>query len=294
MNVTQASVSAKRIREVLAEKPRIAGVEKEADAAIPARQVRLERASFSYDGPNGPLVLREIDIEASRGETVAIIGATGAGKSTLVQLIPRLYDVTSGSVRIDGKDIRELPLIGLRRRIGMILQESFLFTGTIRDNIAFGKSDATQEEIEAAAATAQAHDFIARLPDGYDTQLGQRGVNLSGGQKQRLSIARALLIRPPILIMDDSTSALDLGTERRLRTALEGIAKDAVTFLIAQRISSVMEAQKILVLDEGEIAGVGTHEQLLASCEVYRDIYRSQYGKQEEVSHVGQPTVQSL
>ncbi|MBB6731550.1 ABC transporter ATP-binding protein [Cohnella zeiphila] len=295
MNVTQANVSANRIREVLAERPRIEDAEPGADDSIPARHVKLENVSFSYSGSADPKerVLRDLDIEASRGDTVAIIGATGSGKSTLVQLIPRLYDVTSGSIRIDGKDIRDLPLIGLRSRIGMILQESFLFTGTIRDNIAFGKPDATQEEIEAAARMAQAHDFIAKLEDGYDTKLGQKGVNLSGGQKQRLSIARALLIKPPILIMDDSTSALDLGTERRLRTALNEIMRHTITFLIAQRISSVIEAQRIIVLDEGQIAGSGTHGQLMASCEVYRDIYRSQYGKQE-VPYVGQPTVQSF
>lgn len=283
MNVSQANVSARRIGEVLTTQPHIEGKAREEDASIPAAHVEFAQVSFSYNGSSDPkdLVLRDIDIEASRGDTIAIIGATGAGKSTLVQLIPRLYDVTSGAIRVDGKDIRELPLIGLRRRIGMILQESFLFTGTIRDNIAFGKPDATQAEIEAAARIAQAHDFIAKLTDGYDTQLGQRGVNLSGGQKQRLSIARTLLVKPPILIMDDSTSALDLGTERRLRTALQEVMKDTITFFIAQRISSVIEAKRIVVLDDGAIVGSGTHAQLMAECEVYQDIYRSQFGKRE-------------
>jgi ATP-binding cassette subfamily B protein len=224
-------------------------------------------------------VLKDISLEARRGETVAIIGSTGAGKSTLVQLIPRLYDVTSGAILIDGKDIRDIPVSELRRRIGMILQESFLFSGTIRDNIAFGKPEATQEEIEEAAKIAQAHDFIARLPDGYNTLLGQRGVNLSGGQKQRISIARALLVRPPILIMDDCTSALDAGTEKRLREALTELKKDSITFLIAQRIASVMQADKIVVLENGAVEGIGTHRELLRSCEVYRDIYRSQFGE---------------
>lgn len=288
MNVTQANVSAKRIREVLDTHSAIEEATHEQSAPIVAEHIKLEQVSFSYNGSPAAkdLILKNINIEARRGETVAIIGATGSGKSTLVQLLPRLYDVTSGSIKIDGTDIRELPLLELRRQIGMILQDAFLFTGTIRDNIAFGKPNATQEEVEAAARTAQAHDFIAKLPEGYNTKLGQRGVNLSGGQKQRVSIARALLVKPPILIMDDSTSALDLITERRLRDALKQLTEDNITFLIAQRISSVMEAQQILVIDEGEIVGRGTHAELLATCDVYQDIYRSQYGKQE-VSYYG-------
>ncbi|PWW08658.1 ATP-binding cassette subfamily B protein [Paenibacillus cellulosilyticus] len=294
MNITQANVSAKRIREVLDTYSAIEESKQEKRAPITAEHVKLEQVSFSYNHSTAAkdLVLKDINIEARRGDTVAIIGATGSGKSTLVQLLPRLYDVTSGSVQIDGIDIRNLPLLELRRQIGMILQDAFLFTGTIRDNIAFGKPNATQEEIEAAAITAQAHDFVTKLPDGYNTKLGQRGVNLSGGQKQRLSIARALLVKPPILIMDDSSSALDLVTERRLRDALKQLTKDNITFLIAQRISSVMEAQQILVIDEGEIVGRGTHAELLASCDVYQDIYRSQYGKQE-VSYGKQQSFQS-
>ncbi|MBW4079888.1 ABC transporter ATP-binding protein [Paenibacillus sp. S150] len=289
MNVSQARVSAKRIREVLTARPHIEDAAPGTDIYLPGRQVKLERVSFSYNGSSDPkdLVLRNISIEASRGETVAIIGATGSGKTTLVQLIPRLYDVTSGSIQMDRQDIRELPLLELRRRIGMILQESFLFSGTIRDNISFGKPGAAQEEVEAAAKTAQAHEFISRLPGGYDTQLGQKGVNLSGGQKQRISIARALLVKPPVLIMDDSMSALDSRTERQLRTALREVMKDTITFLIAQRISSVADAQKILVIDGGMIAGSGTHEELLKSCEVYQEIYQSQFGMQE-VPYAGQ------
>lgn len=288
MNVSQAGVSAKRIQEVLATRPYIEDAAPQKDLSLPGRQVKLSQVSFSYNGSSDPkdLVLQNINIEARRGETVAIIGATGSGKTTLVQLIPRLYDVTSGSIQMDGQDIRGLPLLELRRRIGMILQESFLFTGTIRDNIAFGKPKATQAEVEAAAKTAQAHDFISRLPGGYDTMLGQKGVNLSGGQKQRISIARALLVKPPILIMDDSMSALDSKTERQLRTALSHVMKDTITFLIAQRISSVVDAKEILVIDEGVIAGRGTHEELMKSCGVYQEIYRSQFGKQE-VPYVG-------
>lgn len=288
MNVSQAKVSADRIQEVLTTLPRIEDTVPESTVSLPGRHIKLDQVSFSYNGSSDPqeLVLRNINIEASRGETVAIIGATGSGKTTLVQLIPRLYDVTSGSIQMDGQDIRYLPLLELRSRIGVILQEAFLFTGTIRDNIAFGKPEATQAEVEAAARTAQAHHFISRLPGGYETELGQKGVNLSGGQKQRISIARALLVKPPVLIMDDSMSALDSRTERQLRTALSGIMKDTITFLIAQRISSVVDAQKILVIDEGMIAGEGTHEELMKSCGVYQEIYRSQFGKQE-VPYVG-------
>lgn len=283
MNVSQANVSAKRISEVLAAKPGMEGGELPSTAAVPVRYVKLDRVSFAYPGSadSKDLVLKDISLEARRGETIAIIGSTGSGKSTLVQLIPRLYEVTSGSIQIDGKDIRDIPVTELRRRIGMIFQESFLFTGTIRENIAFGKPDATQAEIEEAAKIAQAHDFIARLPDGYDTVLGQKGVNLSGGQKQRIAIARALLIKPPILIMDDSTSALDLGTEKRLREALRNLMKESITFLIAQRITAVMQADTILVMENGAIEGMGTHDQLMKTCSVYQDIYRSQFGEQE-------------
>lgn len=295
MNVSQAKVSADRIQEVLAAQPHIRDTEAKGGLSLPGRKVKLENVSFSYNGSSDPkdLVLQGINIEAERGETVAIIGATGSGKTTLVQLIPRLYDVTSGSIQLDGQDIRGLPLLELRRRIGMILQESFLFTGTIRDNIAFGKPGAAQAEVEAAARMAQAHDFIRRLPEGYDTKLGQKGVNLSGGQKQRLSIARALLVKPPVLIMDDSMSALDARTERQLRDALKDITAEAVTFLIAQKISSVTEADTIIVLDDGEIAGSGSHEELLQNCKVYQEIYRSQFGS-EEVPYVSEPAVQSI
>lgn len=295
MNVSQAKVSADRIQEVLAAQPHIRDAEAKSELSLPGRKVKLENVSFSYNGSSDPkdLVLQGINIEAKHGQTVAIIGATGSGKTTLVQLIPRLYDVTSGSIQLDGQDIRELPLLELRRRIGMILQESFLFTGTIRDNIAFGKPEAAQAEVEAAARMAQAHDFISRLPEGYDTKLGQKGVNLSGGQKQRLSIARALLVRPPVLIMDDSMSALDARTERQLRGALKDITAEAVTFLIAQKISSVTEADLIIVLDDGEIAGSGSHEELMQSCSVYQEIYRSQFGS-EEVPYVSEPAIQSF
>ncbi|WP_248563110.1 ABC transporter ATP-binding protein [Niallia sp. NCCP-28] len=288
VNVSQANVSAKRIHEVLTTNPAMENAEKNKDSSILAQHIAFRHVGFSYAGSKD-LVLRDVNFKASCGEKVAIIGATGSGKSSLVQLIPRLYDVTSGSIEIDGKDIRDLPLLELRQNIGMVLQESFLFTGSIKDNIAFGKSDATQEEVEAAAKIAQAHEFISKLPNGYDTKVGQKGVNLSGGQKQRISIARALLIKPPILILDDSTSALDLGTEKKLRDSLKSFMKENITFLIAQRISSVIQAQKILVIDEGAIVGSGTHKELLDTCEIYQDIYKSQFGRQE-ASYVEQQT----
>jgi len=288
VNVSQANVSAWRIHQVLETKP---NMEDGKAAPLRAQHIAFNEVGFSYSASSQAkdLVLRDVSFEAVRGDTVAIIGATGSGKSTLVQLVPRLYDVTSGSIQIDGQDIRSIELLELRQKIGMVLQDSFLFTGSIKDNIAFGKPDATQEEVEMAAKIAMAHDFITKLADGYDTKVGQKGVNLSGGQKQRIAIARALLIKPPILIFDDSTSALDLGTEKQLRQSLKDLMKNNITFLIAQRISSVIEAEKILVLEEGAIAGIGTHQELLETCAVYQAIYMSQFGKQE-VPYVKQQT----
>ena len=283
INITQANVSAKRIHEVLTTEPTMNDNNNVKEIAITGKKVQFDDVSFSYSDKINldNSELKNITFEANQGDTIAIIGSTGSGKSTLVQLIPRLYDTSKGSIFIDGKDIQSLNLLELRKNIGMVLQESILFTGSIRDNIAFGKTDATQEEIEYVAKIAQAHEFISKLPDGYDTMVGQKGVNLSGGQKQRISIARALLVKPPILILDDSTSALDLGTEKRLRASLEKMMKNSITFLIAQRISSVMDAEKILVMEDGEIIGSGTHHELMDTCDVYQDIYQSQLGKKE-------------
>jgi ATP-binding cassette subfamily B protein len=217
---------------------------------------------------------------------VAILGATGSGKSSLVHLIPRFYDVDQGRVTLDGRDVRDLPLHELRAQMGIALQETVLFSGTIRHNVRYGRPDATDEEVLAAAKAAQAHEFISRFPHGYDTLLGQRGVNLSGGQKQRIAIARALLVRPKILILDDSTSAVDVETESQIQEALEALMADrtspwgsqTTSFVIAQRISTVLKADKIVVLDRGRVVAAGTHAELMASSPIYQEIYESQLG----------------
>jgi ATP-binding cassette, subfamily B, multidrug efflux pump len=241
-------------------------------------RVEFENVSFRYNGRDSDPVLKGISFNAEAGQSVAILGTTGAGKSSLVHLIPRFYDTEAGSIRIDGVDVRALDQENLRRKIGIAMQEVVLFSGTIRDNIRYGRPEAGDEEVIAAAQAAQAHDFICAFPEGYDTQLGQRGVNLSGGQKQRIAIARALLLQPDVLILDDSTSAVDVETEVKIQDALEGMAKRSTSFVIAQRISTVLKADKILLLDDGQIVGEGTHRELLESSPIYRDIYESQLG----------------
>lgn len=291
--VSRAKVSAERINEVLDTTTDMTEVIEPTDStymvskqsSIQLGQIEFNNVSFAYDTAQEELVLQNISFRAEAGQTLAILGATGSGKSTLISLIPRLYDTTSGSILIDGTDVKDIPLDDLRSQIGMALQQSILFTGTIRDNIRFGKADAGQDEIEAAAKAAEAHNFILNMPDGYDTILGQKGVNLSGGQKQRISIARALLVHPTILILDDSTSAVDLGTESRIQKALRELMSHTTTIIIAQRISSVIDADQILVLDDnGTIAAEGTHEQLIRHSSIYQDIYRSQ--RKEEQEHV--------
>jgi ATP-binding cassette subfamily B multidrug efflux pump len=225
-----------------------------------------------------PPVLQDVNLVAEPGQTVALLGATGSGKSSLIHLIPRFYDVERGRVTLDGVDVRDIPLGALRAQIGIALQETVLFSGTVRDNIRYGRPDATEDEVIAAAKAAQAHDFITVFPDGYDTLVGQRGVNLSGGQKQRIAIARALLVQPKVLILDDSTSAVDVETEAQIEVALEQLMADSTTFVIAQRISTVLNADKIVVLDRGQIAAEGTHAELMVSSPIYREIYESQLG----------------
>ena len=241
-------------------------------------RVAFEHISFSYDGEGAEAVLSDINLIAEPGQTVAILGATGSGKSSLVHLIPRFYDVNDGRITIDGTDIRDMTQESLRKRIGIAMQEAVLFTGTIRDNIRYGQPTATDDEVIAAAKAAQAHDFISEFPEGYDTLVGQRGVNLSGGQKQRISIARALLVRPRILILDDSTSSVDVETEIKIESALEELMRDSTSFVIAQRVSTVLNADKIIVLEGGHIAAEGTHDELLATSPIYQDIYNSQLG----------------
>ena len=270
--IARAEASAQRVRETLETQPFIAS-NGGAEASLSGR-VQFQNVSFSYAGSEADPVLRDISFEALPGQTVAILGATGAGKSSLVQLIPRFYDVTQGRILLDGHDVRDLSETTLRQSIAVALQDAVLFSGTIRDNIAYGRPDASDDEVRAAAQGAQAHEFIARLPAGYGAVVGARGVNLSGGQKQRLAIARALLTRPAILILDDSTSAVDVATEARIQAALESYRQ--TRFIVAQRISAARGADLILVLDDGELVAQGTHEELMENSEVYREIYDSQ------------------
>ena len=279
--LSAADASASRVLEILDSEPE---VQDNADAArlpMVEGRVSFEGVSFRYNGHEQDAVLKNINLVAEPGETVAILVATGSGKSTLVNLISRFYDVDEGRVLLDGVDVREMPLEQLRAQTGVALQEAVLFTGTVRDNIRYGRPEATDEQVIAAARAAQAHDFVISFPQGYDTMIGQRGVNLSGGQKQRLSIARALLVGPRVLILDDSTSAVDVETESKIQAELDVLMKDRTSFVIAQRISTVLNADKIVVLDEGQISDVGTHEELIARSPIYQEIYESQLGNGE-------------
>ncbi|MGO4790355.1 ABC transporter ATP-binding protein [Paenibacillus sp. 2KB_20] len=285
VRISTAKVSADRIQEVMHTESEIVNIAQPTMNVCKQGEIVFDQVTFSYKPEIQKPVLHNISFKVQPGQTVAIMGVTGSGKASLVSLLPRLYDVTSGRIFIDGTDVRQIDLSALRERIGIVLQESILFTGTIRDNIRYGKADASDEEVMAAAKAAQAHEFISSMPEGYDTVLGQRGVNLSGGQKQRISIARALLLRPAILILDDSTSAIDMGTESRLQKELAQLMNGRTCLMIAQRISSVIDADLILLLDDGKLVAEGTHSELLASCELYQDIYQSQFGK--EVSSHG-------
>jgi len=243
--------------------------------------VRFENASFSYE--KGQQILRNINLEAKPGETVALLGATGSGKSTIIRLIPRFYDVTSGKIAVDGYDVRDVKLRSLREQIGIVSQETFLFTLSIKENIAYGKPKATMDEIVEAAKTARAHEFISAFPNGYDTRVGERGVTLSGGQQQRIAIARALLSDPKILILDDSTSSVDVETEYEIQRALQVLLKNRTTFLITQRVSTIRNASKIVVLENGEVAEEGTHETLITKKGAYYRIYQTLYEAQKPV-----------
>ncbi|MCX7571864.1 ABC transporter ATP-binding protein [Tumebacillus sp. DT12] len=274
----RARASAGRIGEVFAEENEMTWKEERADSLAGKKgRVDFEGVSFQYDGEP---VLKGITFSCLPGEMVGIIGSTGSGKSSLVGLLPRFYDANEGTIKIDGEDVRTVDPKRLREKIAIVPQKMTLFTGTILENIKWGNETATQAEIEQAARMSEAHEFIAKTPDGYDTRLGQGGVNLSGGQKQRVSIARALVRKPEILILDDSTSAVDVATEAKIKASLKGYAKGLTCLLIAQRITSVIDADKIAVLDHGELVGLGTHEELFTSCEVYQQIYQSQIGKE--------------
>jgi ATP-binding cassette subfamily B protein len=233
---------------------------------------------FHYNGTNDGLVLNDVDLVAEPGQTVAILGATGAGKSSIVNLVPRFYEVASGRITWNGVDIRDVRQSDLLAEVGVVPQETVLFSGSVRDNIRYGKPEATEEEVVAAAKSAQAHDFIMNLPNGYDTRVEERGVNLSGGQKQRIAIARALLLKPSILILDDSTSSVDVETETRIQEAMKSWLKDTTSFVVAQRISTVLHADQILVVDQGKVVAQGTHSELMRSSPVYQEIYASQLG----------------
>lgn len=271
----QASASAERIFEILDAKSEVA--DKPDAITLPPLQgqVTFDKVTFRYFNSGEP-VLREVSFEAEPGQTVALLGATGSGKTTIINLIPRFYDASAGSVRIDGYDVRDVTLDSLRSQIGIVLQETTLFSGTIRENIAFGKPEASLDEIIEAAQAAAAHDFIMAFPQGYDTPVGERGSTLSGGQKQRLAIARALLLNPRLLILDDSTSSVDLATEAKIQRALDHLMQGRTSFVIAQRISTVLKADQILVLDKGAVVARGRHADLLENSPLYAEIYNSQ------------------
>jgi len=276
--ISAADASTRRIFEVLDSRPAVADNGRAELPSAVQRRVALENVVFAYGEQEEEPVLQGVNLVAEPGETVALLGATGSGKSTLVSLVPRFYDVTQGRVMLDGIDVRDMPLDTLRSQMGIVLQETVLFTGTIRDNIRYGRPDASEEEVVTAAKAAQAHDFIMAFPAGYDTLVGQRGVNLSGGQKQRIAIARALLVRPAVLIMDDSTSSVDVETEGRILSALDRLMDGTTRLVVAQRISGILNADRIVVLDGGRIVASGTHRELMASSPIYQDIYRSQLG----------------
>ncbi len=282
INVSQEAIaSGQRIFEILDTKSE---VEESPDAKqLPPIEghIRFEDVSFGYETGDG-LVLKNFTLDVQPGETIALLGATGSGKSTLINLIPRFYDPVSGKIAVDGIDIRDVTLESLRKQISIVLQETYLFAASIKDNISYGKTDASMEQIIAAAKAANIHNFIDSLPKGYDTEVGERGVTLSGGEKQRVAIARALLMDPRILILDDSTSSVDTETEHMIQNALAALIKGRTAFVIAQRLSTVKRANKIVVLEEGKIAEQGTHEELLKKGGIYAEIYKIQFRQQEE------------
>jgi ATP-binding cassette subfamily B protein len=278
-NLAGGIVSAGRVLEVLEVVPDVQD-QPEAQPLPTSIQPRLvfENVGFHYNGNGDAPVLQGVNLAVEPGEAVAILGATGAGKSTLINLIPRFYDVDEGRVLLDGFDIRQVQQNSLLEQIAVVPQETVLFAGTVRENIRYGRPDTRDDEVIAAAKAAQAHDFITALPEGYETHVEQRGVNLSGGQKQRIAIARALLAQPKILILDDSTSSVDVETETKIQDAFEKMRQGCTNFIVAQRISTVLQADKIVVIDRGKIAAVGKHAELIQSSPIYQEIYDSQLG----------------
>jgi ATP-binding cassette subfamily B protein len=278
--IPRAQASAARINEVLAVIPEIKDAER---VKVPGAQkgyIEFNNVTFHYHGAEEPAV-KNISFAACPGEVSAIIGSTGSGKSTLINLIPRFYDVDGGSVTIDGMDVREMSQEVLRAKIGFVPQKAVLFTGTIAENIRYGKEDATDEEIRHAAEVAQATEFIGSMKDGFDSMIAQGGINVSGGQKQRLSIARALVGKPEIYVFDDSFSALDFKTDAKLRAALKKETAEATVIIVGQRVATIMDADRIIVLDDGQIAGIGKHKELYQTCDVYREIVHSQLSEDE-------------
>lgn len=281
MMYPRAAVSAGRIQEALDASPSVKEDPNGVSETKTKGYIEFKNVTFAYPGHSQEPVIRNVSFTASPGETVAFIGSTGSGKSTLIQLIPRFYDVSDGEILIDGVDVRDYRLSKLRDKIGFIPQKALLFTGTIADNLRYGKEDATQEEMERAAEIAQATDFISKKTDGYDELLSEGGANFSGGQKQRLAIARAIIRRPEIYIFDDSFSALDYQTDAKLRARLKKETTESTVLIVAQRVGTIMHADKIIVLNEGEVVGIGTHRELLENCPIYYDIAASQLSKEE-------------
>ena len=281
MFLTRAIACGRRIVEVLDEQPQITDAQADAALTVDNGDIRFDHVYFKYHPTAESWNLTDIDLHIESGMTVGILGGTGSAKTTLVSMIPRLYEVNEGAVSVGGRNVREYTMEALRDGCAMVLQKNTLFSGTIRENLRWGREDATDQEIEEACRMACADEFIQRMPDGYDTYIEQGGTNVSGGQKQRLCIARAILRQPKVLILDDSTSAVDTATDAKIRGALKTALPGATKLIIAQRITSVMDADMILVLDDGRVVGQGTHEQLMDSCEIYREVYESQ---QEGVS----------
>ena len=278
--VAAATASAERINEVLDTVPEV----QDQPHLLPlsdgrGQRIAFENVSFHYNGTDQGQVLNGVNFVAEPRQTLAILGATGAGKSSIVDLVPRFYDVASGRITWNGVDVRDVKQSDLLAEVGIVPQETVLFSGTIRDNIRYGKPEASEEEVISAARAAQAHDFIVRLPNGYDTRVEERGVNLSGGQKQRIAIARALLLKPPVLILDDSTSSVDVETETKIQEAMKDWLKDSTVFVVAQRISTVLHADQIVVVDQGKVVARGTHNELIQSSPIYQEIYASQLGE---------------